>query len=311
MTTKTQTSYRGKLIQKASWIGIVGNAFLATLKIVVGIVAGSAAVIADGIDSATDILSSLITYFASRLSEQPPDKAHPWGHNRIEAIATKIIAIIILFAGLQLVISTIGILFSNEVREMPGKAAIAVTLLSIVGKAAIAFYKFRVAKKANSLMVKADAINMKNDIFLSLAVLLGLGITYLTKLPIIDVCVGIALGLYIIKSGTELAIETNTELMDSFSDQDRLYKKLFAIVDDTPGVSNPHRARIRKLNHLFDISLDVEVDGNISVNEGHDLAMQLEINIKKEFKDVFDVMVHIEPHANKEKEQFGLCSDDF
>ena len=166
MNDQSPISERGALIQQASWVGIIGNGLLATLKIVVGFIAGSAAVIADGIDSASDILASLITFYASKVSEMPPDKAHPWGHKRAEAIAAKIIAIIIFVAGLQLVISTVGMLWSGEVRQMPGKAALVVTVLSIFGKAAMAFYKFRVAKKTKSSMMKADAINMKNDIFL-------------------------------------------------------------------------------------------------------------------------------------------------
>ena len=120
---------------------------LAALKIIVGFIAGSAAVIADGIDSASDILASLITFYASKVSEMPPDKAHPWGHKRAEAIAAKIISMIIFVAGLQLVISTVGMLWNGEVRQMPGKASIAVTILSILGKSVMALYKFRVAKR--------------------------------------------------------------------------------------------------------------------------------------------------------------------
>lgn len=311
MSNTTAVNNRIKLIKQSSWVGIIGNGILAVLKVVVGLISGSVAVIADGIDSASDIVGSIITYYASNVSERPPDKEHPWGHKRIEAIATKVIAILILFAGLQLVISTVSMLWKGEVREIPGYAAIVVTIISIIGKAGIAIYKFRVAGKTNSLMVKADAINMKNDIFLSLSVLVGLGLTYITNLPIIDTLVGVALGLWIIKSGAELSIESNTELMDSFENQELWYKKLFSIAEETDGVYNPHRARIRKLNNLYDIHLDIEVDAHLSIKQGHVIVQTLEENIKESFVDVFDIMIHIEPLGNEEDEEFGLRPEDF
>ncbi len=310
MNDKSPISDRGTLIQQASWVGMIGNGLLAALKIIVGFIAGSAAVIADGIDSASDILASLITFYASKVSEMPPDKAHPWGHKRAEAIAAKIISMIIFVAGLQLVISTVGMLWNGEVRQMPGKASIAVTILSILGKSVMALYKFRVAKKTNSSMMKADAINMKNDIFLSLSVLIGLGITYITNLPVIDTCVGILLGLWILRSGAMLSLETNTELMDSFENHEVYYKKLYSIANETPGVYNPHKMRIRKLNNHLDIYLDIEVDGDLSVTQGHDIAKDLETNIKNVFDEVFDVMVHVEPISNEEDEQFGISHKD-
>lgn len=167
-------SERARIIQRASWVGILGNGFLAVMKISVGIIAGSAAVIADGIDSASDIFGSLITLFVADVSENPPDKSHPWGRKRMETIATKVLAIFILFAGLQLVIGTAGSLLSGEARALPGRAALFVTIFSIIGKAGIAVYKYRVANKVQSAMVRADAANMKNDIFLSVGVLAGL-----------------------------------------------------------------------------------------------------------------------------------------
>lgn len=302
---------RTAAIKYSSWIGIIGNGILATLKIGVGIISGSAAVIADGIDSASDIIGSLITLYAANVSDNPPDRHHPWGKKRIEAIATKVLSIFILFAGLQLVIGTAGMFFSDETRELPGKSAIIVTIISIFAKSAIAFYKFHIAKITNSLMVKADAINMKNDIFLSLAVLIGLGITYYTNLPIVDPIIGCLLGFWIIYNGAILSLETNAELLDSMKGNEEIYDDFFAAVEETPGVFNPHKVRIRRLNDLYDIIVDIEVDGNITVSEGHERTKLLEQNIKKRIPGVFDILIHVEPIGNIQEEQFGLTPRDF
>ncbi|MFA7116597.1 MAG: cation diffusion facilitator family transporter [Bacteroidales bacterium] len=302
---------RKKRIQQTSIIGIIGNGLLAILKITVGIIAKSTAVIADGIDSASDIIGSIVTYYASNVSDLPPDMGHPWGHKRIETIASKVIAIFILFAGIQLIIITVSGLISGNEKEMPGIAAIIVTVISMIAKAIIAAYKFRIAKKFDSEMVRADAINMRNDIFLSTTVLIGLGLTFLVKLPIIDTIIGLALGVWIIYSGAKLSMESNAELMDSFDNQSVIYEKVFEIVDKTIGAYNPHKLRIRKIHNFVDIDLDIEVDGNLSVREGHAIATSIQDKIKQEFKTVYDVLIHVEPCGNVEKEQFGLSPKDF
>ena len=311
MSRKEKVINRTAEIKKTSLIGIIGNGFLAILKLVVGIITHSAAVIADGIDSASDIVGSIITYYAGTVSDLPPDKKHPWGHKRIETISSKVISMLILFAGIELVISTVKDLLTNTVYELPGKATIIVTLISMISKALIASYKFKVAKRINSDMIMANAINMKNDIYLSATVLIGLLIMYLTGLYIVDTIVGILLGIWIIKTGIELSLKSNVELMDSIENPELMYKKLFTIVESTPGALNPHKARIRKINNMYDINVDIEVDSKLSVAESHKIAKAIQKEVKIEFVTVYDVLVHVEPEGNVEKEQFGLSPKDF
>lgn len=127
----------------------------------------------------------------------------------------------------------------------------------------------------------------------------------------IDTIAGIILGIWIIINGAKLSLETNAELEDSIDIRNGIYEKLFAVARQTPGVHAPHRTRIRKLNNLFDINLDIEVDGRLSVAQGHDIAKALEQNIKKEIPNIYDILVHVEPLGNEESEQFGLRPEDF
>ena len=129
------TKDRSYQIKRASWIGIIGNGFLAVAKIVIGIIASSFAVIGDGIDTSTDIITYIIILVAARIIAKPPDKRFPYGYKKAETSATKILAFIIFFAGAQLMISTSKQLFTGDTRELPSIIAIYVTLFSIVGKA--------------------------------------------------------------------------------------------------------------------------------------------------------------------------------
>ncbi|QEN08071.1 cation transporter [Oceanispirochaeta crateris] len=302
---------RIQIIRRTSWIGIIGNGFLALLKIILGLFSGSIAVVADGIDSSADIVTSLITLFTANIINEPPDKEHPWGHARAETIATKALSFFIFFAGAQLFISTIQNLLTNELRQLPGKWALVAAGISIIGKILLALNKYNAGKITKSSMLIADAKNMQNDIILSLTVLIGLGCTYYFNLPLIDMLTGLFISLWIMKTAYSLFMETSIELMDSVSD-DTLYSTVFKAATETPGVINPHRARIRKLNNLYDIDLDIEVCGTISVREAHGIAVKVEENIKKALPEIFDIMVHVEPEGNIESgEQFGLTPEDF
>ncbi len=121
-------------IRQVSWVSIFGNAILSVFKIVVGIFSGSLSVLADGIDSATDIIASVVTLIAAKIMTKPPDIRFSYGYGKADIIATKVLSFIIFFAGAQLAISTVSEIIEGEIRELPGMLAIYVTILSIAGK---------------------------------------------------------------------------------------------------------------------------------------------------------------------------------
>jgi len=297
---------RTRKIKRASWLGIMGNAFLSLLKISAGFYANSLALVGDGIDSLSDIVTSLISLFAARIMAAPPDREHPWGHGRAETIATRMIGFAMFTAGFQLLLSTVRQLMSHEGSALPGMAAMAAALISIILKTILAAYKGIMGRQLESSLLIADARNMRNDVFLSTAVLLGLLISHLTGLPLFDRIIALLLSVYILISAIGIFRESGSELMDGMEDPD-LYKRLFDAVDLVPGASNPHRCRIRKISTLYDIDLDIEVDGNITVSESHHIANQVEEAIRGKLPRIFDIMVHVEPAGtSREEEQYGL-----
>lgn len=297
-------------IATASWIALLGNAFLALLKLVVGIFSGSLAVISDGIDSTADVIASLITLFAVRMMSRPPDKKYPYGYNRFDSLAAKILSFVMFFAGIQMCIATAKLLFyENTIETHPSVWSVYVTLLSILGKSFLSYYQFKVGKATESLMLQAAAINMKNDIIISSSVLLGLGLVYWFDMPILDAVTGFLVSLWVIKSSFEVFTRSSNELLDSMPDE-YLYHVVIAAAESVKGAFNPHRIRVRKIGNQYTVSLDVEVNPELTVQEAHIISRQVEEKIREHIPEVYDIVTHLEPRGNHEAdERYGLSKD--
>ncbi len=301
---------RSQLIKQSSIFSALGNALLAAMKVFIGLSANSLALVGDGIDSTTDVVTSIITFFTATFSSEPPDREHPWGHERAETISTKILSIVIFFAGAQLAVKSLKEIIFHTNMELPGQLAIYATLISIIGKFILAFYKFRTGRKTDSPMLIADAKNMRNDILISFTVLVGILFTRFLAIPLIDTIIALAVSLWIIKMAFSIFMETSVELMDSIDDKE-IYQKVFEAAEQIEGVENPHKVRIRKMNRFYVVDLDVEVDGQLTVTEGHDIALKIDEQIKNTIENIYDVMIHIEPAgAGEHSERYGLKKED-
>ena len=297
---------RNRVLVRTSWISTVGNAVLSAAKITVGALAGSLAVLGDGIDSATDVIISIVMIFTARIINQPPSKKYVFGYEKAEGIATKILSLVIFYAGVQMLISSIGSIFTDESKEIPSAIAIYVTIFSIIGKLLLASYQYKQGKKIDSSMLTANAINMRNDVIISSGVLLGLIFTFIFKLPILDSITGLIISLFIIKSSISIFIDSNVELMDGVKDVN-VYNKIFEAVEQVPGASNPHRVRSRMIGNLYMITLDIEVNPQITITQAHQIADSVEKSIKSSIDNVYDILVHVEPAGEcQTDEKFGI-----
>lgn len=301
-----KTVSKDKILLRTSWISTVGNGLLSAAKIVVGVISGSLAVIGDGIDSATDVIISIVMIITARIMKRPPSRQYAYGFEKAESIATKVLSLVIFYAGAQMLISAVESIFSGQEKTMPGTIAIYVTVFSILGKLALALYQYRQGKKVNSSMLTANAVNMRNDVIISLGVLLGLIFTFVLKLPILDSVTGLIISIFIIKSSIDIFMDSNVELMDGVKDIS-IYNKIFEAVDKIPGASNPHRVRSRQIGSMYMIALDIEADGNITLKEAHNIAEEVEKSIRNSIENVYDIVVHVEPAGvHHPKEQFGI-----
>ena len=301
---------RAARIELISWIAIVGNLLLALLKIITGIRAGSLAVLGDGIDSTTDIVVSGIILYAARIIAKPPDREHPYGHFRAETIATKTLSFIIFFVGAQLAFSTARRLMSGEYGGVPEMAALYAAAISIVGKVALSVLLSRSGKKLDSSMLRANGKNMQSDILISTGVLAGVMFTQIFRMPLLDSITALLISLWIMRTAFTIFMESNMELMDGLGDQ-TVYSVIFKAVEEISGAVNPHRTRVRRLGNMYIIDLDIEVDGGKTVTEAHNIAVQVEHTIKQRVDNVYDIMVHVEPKGNVERnERFGVTDPE-
>ena len=311
---------REKILITTSWISTIGNAILSVSKIIIGLFAGSLAVVGDGIDSATDVVISIVMIFTARLINRPPSKKYVFGYEKAEGIATKILSLVIFYAGVQMLLSSTKNIFSDEVKEIPSAIAIYVTIFSIIGKLLLASYQYKQGKKINSSMLTANAINMRNDVVISTSVLLGLIFTFIFKLPILDSITGLIISLFIIKSSISIFIDSNVELMDGVKDVNvelmdgvkdvNVYNKIFEAVEKVPGASNPHRVRSRMIGNLYMITLDIEVNPQITITQAHEIADAVEKSIINSVDNVYDILVHVEPAGKCQTgEKFGVDKD--
>jgi len=301
---------REKRIIKASWWAVIINAVLAAMKLTVGFISGSYAVIADGIDSATDIVTSMVVLLAARIINKPPNIRFAYGYQKADTVAAKVLSFVIFFAGAQLAWSTIQALARETIMETPSTLAIWVTIISIAGKLLLTSLLSRTGKKVDSPMLIANARNMRNDILISLSVLASLVFTLLLKQPIIDRIIALIISGFIMVSAFRIFMKTNVDLMDGIDDPE-LYKEVFESVHQVKGAYNPHRVRARKIGNHYMVNLDIEVNAFLSIKEAHDIARKVEKSIKSNLGNVYDVMVHVEPLGNKEEdEKFGITESD-
>jgi len=293
---------REEQIKNASWIGIFGNAFLSVLKITAGIISGSLAVVADGVDSSSDIITSVITLITARILTRPPNKKYPYGYDKADTIATKALSFIIFFAGAQLFITTIRKFMQGGNSDIPSPLAIYITLISIAGKLLLSYHQFTAGKKTGSKMLIANGKNMQNDVLISGSVLLGLIFIYVFKLPVLDTVFALLVSLWVLRVAFKIFMQTSLELMDGTKDC-TIYDKIFEAIESVEGAHHPHRVRARNIGHKVMIAIDIEVDGTITLKEAHDIAHKVEDSIKSKIENVFDVAIHIEPLGDQKEER--------
>ena len=301
---KKQRTNQSRILA-ASYVSIAGNALLSVAKIVTGAVSGSFAVLGDGIDSASDVAVSVVMIVAAKVMGRSPNKKYVYGYAKAESIATKILSMLIFFAGAEMFISAVESLFRHEEKVMPGMAAVYVTLFSIVCKLLLSLYQTKVGRRTGSSMLVANGVNMRNDVIISLSVLAGLFFSLVLEMPVLDSVTALLVSCFIIRSSIRIFMDSNVELMDGVKDVS-VYQKIFDAIGKVDGVSNPHRVRSRSIGGKYMITLDVEADGGITLSQAHALASQVEQNIRDSIPEVYDIVVHVEPPGTHPEDVFGV-----
>jgi cation diffusion facilitator family transporter len=284
---------RERAMQRVSWITTGVDFLLAVLKLVVGWLVRSPALIADGLHSFSDLLSDFFVLAINKISHAEPDDEHPYGHARFETLGTVII-------GLLLIAVAIGILWDNANRLINGNAvsspslmAIIVAAFSIVAKEGLYYYGKFWAKKLDSALLAANAWHSRTDSLTSLVVLGGVIATWLGY-GWIEAWSALFIGLLIGKMGITLAWEALHDLADR-SIGEEVHQQIRREIRAVPGVENVHELRSRRMgDHVF-IDVHIQVDNFISVSEGHQIGDAVMLRLKEKVPELSDITLHVDP----------------
>jgi cation diffusion facilitator family transporter len=290
-----------KLKARVTYVGALINIFLAIIKVGVGVFGQSAALIADGIHSLSDLVSDLFVIIAIKMGAREADHDHPYGHRRFETMATVLL-------GLGLVVVAGGIawdaterLLHPEKLLVPNRETLGVAIVSILANEWLFHYTKRVGDLTRSKLLLANAWHHRSDAFSSIIVLFGIAAVFMGY-PFADAIAAVVVAVLIAKMGLFLVMESINELVDS-SLPENYVRDIRRVIKQTQGVMSIHLLRTRRMGEDAYIDAHIVVDSRISVSEGHMIGDRVRDDLKTEFDDVVDVLVHIDPEDDEFKGQ--------
>ena len=275
---------------RANWITIFLNLILSIFKIMAGIIGKSNAMLADGVHTVSDVLTTFVVLLGLKVSNKEADENHPYGHEKYEPIFAKILSLILVITGILIGIEGIKVLKSGDIK-IPGRIALIAAIISIGIKEGMYRYTVKVAKEIKSLSMEADAWHHRSDALSSVGTFFGI-LGARLGLKILDPILAIVVSLI------DLYLQSIRGLVDEAA-SDEIIEKIEKLTLSTDGVLGIKILKTRIFGSKIYVDMDIFVDGNISVVEGHNIAEKVHDIIEKKITDVKHCMVHVEPYLNE------------
>jgi cation diffusion facilitator family transporter len=284
-------------------VSITLNVFLGIVKILVGIIGRSGALIADGIHSFSDFVSDIVVLIGIKLADKPVDDSHNYGHGKFETFSTAILGAILFAAGIMIfweAAQKIYAVMQGGIISQPESLALWTAALSVLVKEALFHYTKRVGEKTGRPSLIANAWHHRSDALSSIAAFIGIGgaIILGKGWRILDPIAAVVVTFFILKVAVEVLKDSLDELLEASLGIEET-QKINEIVGTVKGAKNPHNIRTRKVGSAAVIELHLWVDPALNVVEAHDISTEVERALKKHFGRNTFISVHIEP----EKEQ--------
>lgn len=297
---------REKEIYKVTLTGSAVNAVLIVLKFIAGFVGKSSAMVADAVHSLSDFVSDVIVLVFVKIAGKPKDKGHDYGHGKFETLATMIIGLLLIGAGIGLMINgteSVVRSLNGESLERPTMLALIVAVVSILSKEWLYRYTIRTGKKLDSQAVIANAWHHRSDAVSSLGTLIGIsGAMFLgDRWRILDPIAAIVVSVLIIKSGYDIVKPCISELLEASLPEDK-EKEIIRLVKSVPGIVFVHNLRTRRIGNGIAVDLHALMDGNITLSEAHEKATAAEKAIKHTFGNNSIINIHMEPVPDSAKQ---------
>ncbi|MBX9819006.1 MAG: cation diffusion facilitator family transporter [Burkholderiaceae bacterium] len=277
---------------RSTWVSVGVNLVLSTLQIVVGVLAKSQALIADGIHSLSDLVADGVVLLANHHSQKDADEDHPYGHQRFETAASLVLGLLLLAVGVGMVWSALVKLQDPGTIAVVHPVALWVAGAALVSKELLFRYMLRVAKAVKSSMLVANAWHARSDAASSLVVGLGLA-GNLLGFPLLDPIAALIVGLMVGKMGWSFGWDALHDLMDRGLDEAEV-QAIYATLLATPGVAGVHDVRTRKMGDMVVADAHIEVDATLTVEAGHNIAVAARAAVMQRHR-VLNLMTHVDP----------------
>ncbi len=294
---------RYREVKKVSIVSIVGNILMTIVKAIIGLSAGSTALLADAFHSASDLFGTIVLLQGLKIAHLPPDESHPYGHYKAESVTSKILALILIATAIGIGNEAYKLLRTGDITP-PGITAIYIAILSIVVKEGMYQYTIRIGKKIKSSAVIADAWHHRSDAFSSVATLVGITGAILGY-PFMDPLAGIIVSFLILKTGFSIYVEAIKGLMDTAPAKE-VIDAIKSSASTAEGVKLVQDVKVRQYGSKYLVDMKICVDPKITVEEGHGAAARAKENVIKENEDVLDVLIHVNP-CFKTKKHCETC----
>jgi cation diffusion facilitator family transporter len=297
MPAGSPSKQRYRSMRRITLIGAGTNLLLALGQIAGGWLTQSQALIADGAHTLSDLLGDFLVLLAARQANAPADADHPYGHGRIETLATVGVGLVLIGVALGIAMDATRRLLSPEELLSPTPMALAFAVLAIVAKETLYRYTMRVARRVRSRLLEANAWHHRSDVVSSVVVLVGVGAT-LAGLPFMDAVAAVLVALLIAHIGARMIWYSAFELVDTGVDPDQ-QERMLAAVRALDGVRGAHGLRTRRMGGVLLADLHVLVAPRISVSEGHRISESACRALRRIEQELGDILVHVDPEDDQ------------
>lgn len=289
---------REQATRKVTIVGAITNTLLAIIQLIGGWFTQSQALIADGFHTLSDLVSDVVVLIANRYAHKEADDNHPYGHGRIETLATVILGLMLAGVAVGIFIRSWERLFGAEPLSAPATIAMLFAALAILAKEGLYHYTLRAAKQVNSSLLKANAWHHRSDAISSIVVLVGIGGAQL-GFPWLDPLAAMLVAVMILYMAGQFILESTSELVDTGLDPEET-QKLRQFISELEGVENIHLLRTRRMGGHILVDVHLQVDSRLSVSEGHFIGDQAMCKMRHTFPTIRDVIVHIDPEDDEQ-----------
>lgn len=297
--------------EKITIVCIIGNIILSLFKLFAGLYGGSKAMVSDALHSASDVVATLVVYIGIKIAKKPIDKEHPYGHGKIEPIAAAFVGTTLIFAAIAIVKGIVVSIIEHSFTT-PSFIAIVAAILSIAVKEVMFRITYHEGKKLNSIAIMANAWDHRSDAYSSIGTLFGItgsiignyfNIHYLEYL---DPLAGAVVACMIFKVAFDIMKHSINGLMDSSPDSKKI-NHIKESVMSIDGVISVSWIKARYMGQYLFVDMGIGVDPHITVEKGHDISILVKEKVLEDIRDIFEVLIHIDPVSIPQNTIFKTC----